>query len=198
DYPVKSSATALLHTHPPVVEEGDETEKREYAGAGYSTEEGIAYHAFLENVQFGKPAKEELARMAREGVLSPEQLAALDINRLEKILAMPALACLVGKRVWRERTFLVRLPSSQFYGTHTNASEDETVFQGAIDLMAETDDGYLIVDYKLSGRSSEGIREHYAPQIALYKKAVARILDVDENKVRAVILNIARCQEIQM
>ncbi|MDE7296412.1 MAG: UvrD-helicase domain-containing protein [Clostridia bacterium] len=197
DYPVKSSATALLNTHPPVTEE-DETQKREYAGAGYSTEEGIAYHAFLENVQFGKPVQEELARMARESLLSPEQLAALDATRLERILAMPALACLAGKRIWRERTFLVRLPSSEFYGMHTNASEDETVFQGAIDLLAETDDGYLIVDYKLSGRSNEGIREHYAPQIKLYKKAVARILGVDENKVKAVILNIARCQEIQM
>lgn len=198
DYPVKSSATALLHTCPPVAGEEAEAERREYAGAGYSTEEGIAYHAFLESVQFGKPAREELARMQRENLLPSAQLALLDLKRLERILAMPALASLAGKRTWRERTFLVRLPSAEFYGAGTGGGEDETVFQGAIDLMAETEEGYLIVDYKLSGRTPESIREHYAPQIKLYKKAVARILGVNEGKIRAVILNIARCLEIQM
>lgn len=196
DYPVKSSATALLNVHPPVAVEEDE--RSEYAGEGYSTEEGIAYHAFLERVRFGKSAAEELARMEREGALSEEQIRALDVGKLQKILSMSALSSLEGKRVWREKTFLVRLPASEFYGARGADGGDETVFQGAIDLLAETDDGYLIVDYKLSGRSVEGIRTHYAPQISLYKKAVSRILGVDENRVRAVILNIARCVEIQM
>lgn len=195
DYPVKSSATALLGAYPAVAV-GDE--EREYAGEGYSAEEGIAYHAFLERVRFGKSASEELARMEREGALTKEQIGVLDREKLQKILSMSALSSLEGKRVWREKTFLVRLPASEFFGARGKNGGDETVFQGAIDLLAETDEGYLIVDYKLSGRSDEGIRTHYAPQIALYKKAVSRILGVDESRVRAVILNIARCVEIQM
>lgn len=196
DYPVKSSATALLRAYPP--SENGEDKEREYAGAGYSVEEGIAYHAFLERVQFGRSASEELARMERECLLTKEQIGALDVGKLQKILSMPALSSLAGKRVWREKTFLVRLPASEFYGARGRDGGDETVFQGAIDLLAETDEGYLIVDYKLTGRTGEAIRTHYAPQIALYKKAVSRILGVGESKVRAVILNIARCVEIQM
>lgn len=195
DYPVKSSATALLHARPTIV---PDTEEREYAGVGFSVEEGLAYHAFLERVRFGAPLEEEFARMEREGTLSREQLGLLDRDRLAKILSMPVFSGLAGKRVWRERTFLARLPSALFYGGQQTEDGDETVFQGAIDLLAETERGYLILDYKLSGAGDETLRERYAPQIKLYKHAVARILGVDVNGIRASIVNIARCREIRM
>ena len=185
--PVKSSATELLRGLE-FLPDGDEE------GSGFTTEEGLAYHAFLERVNFGGNAAEELARMRKEKLLPEETLALLDEEKLQRILDLPVLKNLAGKRLRREQTFLVRLPSRELFEEGT---EDEIVFQGAIDLLAETENGYLILDYKYSAHGDEYLRRRYAPQIKLYRKAVARILRVDESKVAARIVNVARLRVIE-
>ena len=199
--PVKSSATALLgekgHTHV------RETEPDGAPASGLVPEEdvstsreaGIAYHAFLQYVEFGRGGAEERARMAREGVLPPETLALLDDGQLGRILALPCLAALAGKPVRREQTFLVSLQADE---TGLADTADEIVFQGAIDLLCADEAGYIVIDYKYSALSDDALREKYAVQIALYKKAVARVMRVDERTIRARIVNIARCREIAM
>ena len=195
--PVKSSATDMLRAEreesaaPPFV-----LPKAEVAGAA-SLEEGLAYHAFLEHVRFGEKAGEELARMRREGELSEEQLALLDEKKLEKILALPAVAALKGKRVWREQTFLVSLPARELPAFKTQA-EDEIVLQGALDLLCEDEEGYLILDYKYSSHGAERLKADYKAQIDLYKRAVAKIKGVALSTVRARIVNIAGLFDVEM
>ena len=75
---------------------------------------------------------------------------------------------------------------------------EELVFQGALDLMAEGDTEIEIIDYKYSKRNAEGLYRHYLPQLTLYKKAVARILKVDEGKIRCTIVNIFQGFEVNM
>ena len=65
-------------------------------------------------------------------------------------------------------------------------------------ILAETPKGWLLLDYKFSSRSDDALRSGYAPQIVLYKKAVAKAMRVSEDTVRARILNIALCREIGM
>ncbi|MBQ9081472.1 MAG: PD-(D/E)XK nuclease family protein, partial [Clostridia bacterium] len=77
-------------------------------------------------------------------------------------------------------------------------SEEEVLFQGFIDLMAITERGVEIVDYKYSSKTKEDLRRHYAPQINLYKKAVAKIMKIAENTVKTTIINIQRGEEIPM
>ncbi|MDE5897461.1 MAG: UvrD-helicase domain-containing protein, partial [Clostridia bacterium] len=187
--PVKSSATELIResAHPMFDSEEE--------GKGYTAEEGLAYHAFLENVEFGASAKSELDRMRARGILSEEQLALLGEEKLNRILEIPCIRSLAGKRLRREQTFLVRLPAREVYGVD---SEDEIVFQGAIDLLCETQDGYLIIDYKYSAHGDTYLREQYGKQLWLYKKAVARALRVDEKSVSVRLVNVARCREIEM
>ncbi len=189
--PVKSSATALI-------QRAEKTDCREFpvhTGKGFTADAGTAYHAFLEHVRFGGNAEKELDRMIAEGTIGPEQAALLDRNRLARILEIPCLKALSEKRVLREQTFLVNIPADEILDM---SSRDEIVFQGAIDLLAEDEDGYTVIDYKYSSRSDEQIRADYAPQIKLYKKAVARICKVDEKTVRAKIVNIAFGREIEM
>ena len=133
--------------------------------------------------------------MRREGLLSEEQLALLDADRLNAILSLPVLRGLRGKRVLREQTFLVQLTAREAGLADT---DDRIVFQGAVDLLAETEEGWLLVDYKLSSHPDEQLRRDYAPQIALYKKAVAAAMHVSEHTVRARILNIALGREVDM
>lgn len=198
--PVKSSATALMQdeSRSHVRDWSQESALNTLTPEDEPTtskDAGIAYHAFLQHVRFGRSGAEELARMAEGGVLPPGQIALLNVSQLDKILSLPCLAALTGRRIWREQTFLVNLRANELLPV---SAADEIVFQGAIDLLCEDEAGYLIIDYKYSALGDDALRAKYAVQIALYKKAVARVMRVDENTVRARIVNIARCREIEM
>ena len=195
---VKSSATDLLRARRgellPGREEDTFLDEEEPFGGRTSVEAGIAYHAFLQHVRFGAQPEEELARMLREGLLTAEQGALLDPGELQKILSVPCLAALPGKRILREQTFLMRLPAGEMT---EGAPDDEIVFQGAIDLLV-CGETYEVIDYKYSVLPDGALAEKYGVQIALYKKAVAHVMGVREDAVRARIVNIARCREIPM
>lgn len=208
EVPVKDSATGLIRRQQDkskgsssdmgaslIAEDATDETALFSEEAPHTREEGLAYHAFLEHVDFGKSAKEELARMQREGLLTKEELALLDLAKLEEILAVPALASLRGKKLWRERKFLVTLPAEEFYETDEGGDVD-VVFQGALDLLVWDEKGYHIIDYKYSSHGDDRIRADYAPQIRLYRKAVAKIFRVAESAVRATVINIASQREI--
>lgn len=188
--PVKSSATELLKS-------GRETSAGESGGGGATIDEGLAYHAFLEHVQFGADATAELLRMRQEGILNEEELSLLEADKLKKILALPSLARLEGKRLYREQTFLVSLPARELTLLSTS-SADEVLFQGAIDLLCEDEEGYLILDYKFSSHDAARMKKDYAPQIALYRKAVSKVMGVDERTIRARLINILGLFEVEM
>ncbi len=194
--PVKNSATALMkeESKSAVLLLKEELAITTAVSAP-STDDGLAYHAFLEHVVFGKSAKEELARMQKERLLTEEQLALLKEENLERILALPAIKALAGKRLYREQTFLVALPAREVMET---TAEDEIVLQGAIDLLCEDENGFLIIDYKYSSHGAEELKKTYARQIAIYRKAVARVMRVDEKTIRAKIVNVNRLFEVEM
>ncbi len=187
--PLKSSATDLMRrTAAEIVRTGE-------SGPAHTKEEGLAYHAFLQRVRFGRPAEEELARMREEGLLTAEEIGLLDVSKLRKILSLPCLRGLESKRLWREQTFLTLLSANELLPT---AADDEILFQGAIDLLVEDGEGFTVIDYKFSGHDDRRIAGDYALQIALYKKAVARTMGVREESIRARIVNIALLREIEM
>ena len=69
--------------------------------------------------------------------------------------------------------------------------DENTIFQGAIDLLAIGEDGDAqIIDYKYSKKDAEYLAEHYRLQLALYRQAAAKILKLDEKRVRCSIVNI--------
>ncbi len=185
--PVKSSASKLMAT--------------EYVpsfggkGGGKSTEEGTAYHAFLQHVNFGAGAASELDRMTREGLLSDEQIALVSVEQLEKILAMPVFERVKDMDLRREQKFLVLL---QWDELTDGAASDEVVVQGALDLLCIGKDGVTLLDYKYSSCSDEQLKQKYALQISVYKKAIARALKIDERTVKASLVNICSCHEIPM
>ncbi len=187
--PLKSSATDLMRrTVSEPVHAGE-------SGPVHTKEEGLAYHAFLQRVRFGSSAAEELARMREEGLLTADELKLLDAEKLQKILSLPCLKGLESKRLWREQTFLTLLPACDLLPT---AAEDEILFQGAIDLLVEDEEGFTVIDYKFSGHDDGRIASDYALQISLYRKAVARTMGVREESIRARIVNIALLREIEM
>ena len=188
--PQKSSATALLKARA----EKKEPEKV-FAQGGGSAEAGTAYHKFLEYYRFGEEISAELTRMKKERLLSEEECARLSAEQLKKIADVPCLKALAGKRCDRERKFLLSLTPKETGGTDGGTA---TIFQGAIDLLFTDGNGYVIYDYKFSGLSKEALKEKYAPQIELYKDAVAKGMRVDRASIRAKIINIKSAEVIDM
>ena len=176
---------------------------------------GTAYHAFLESFDFGRLYGENGARLRGTELDSAveETLSCLDTftsdllnkEQLIRILSCKAFDGLQDMRLYPEQDFLASLPVAQTYGKRADASDawkadngETMLFQGAIDLLAVSEDEVRIIDYKYSDRSAESLKAHYQPQLDLYRKAVASILKKDEKQVRCTIINIKRCFEVEM
>ena len=139
--------------------------------------------------------KEELREFLNSGRISAAQYELLDPANLSEILSMPVFANLEKGRLFREQEFLCRLPAKEIFDT---PADDGVLLQGAIDLLAETKDGYLIIDYKYSRKTDEQILSSYSRQLALYKKAVALIMRVEESSIGTVIVNIFKKRQINL
>ena len=182
-------------------------------------ESGVAYHAFLERFDFSLLFDSEgvpVAKSELENIISAalERLAAggevdcglLSKTQLLRILSNPVFYELRDMRLYKERQFLASLPVKDTYGRKPGADEglatredgEEMIFQGAIDLLAVGEDEVRIIDYKYSAKDGEYLREHYAPQLALYRLATAKILRVPIEKIRCSIVNIRRGFQIDL
>ena len=213
--PVKSSATHLLPDYVERVEEGTE-EVIFFQQGETSKEAGTAYHAFLEIFDFaflyGEDgrilSKTELTELVEKivnegGMVEMKQLS---VAKLVDILSNPVFQSLQGKRLYREQKFLVTLPVEDTYAKSEGADArlaekrgEEMIFQGAIDLLALDEFGNAqIIDYKYSKGSAEYLRQHYRPQLDLYKKAVAKILHIPEENISTSIINIYHGFQVDM
>ena len=178
---------------------------------------GTAYHAFLEYFDFsmlygadGKPlSKADLAgvaAVAKDAFASvrPENAALLRQDKLVEILSNSVFYSLQGMRLYKEQEFLVNLSARETYalaGTELpdlpENGRDGVIYQGAIDLLAVGEE-VRIIDYKFSNRDGEALKAYYAPQLELYRMAVAKILGLDKEKIRCTIVNIDRGFEVEI
>ena len=168
----------------------EETDEDEPMAADQTvpTDIGTAYHSFLEHADFAaSDGALELDRLEAEGLLGKEQAKLISRDKAREILAMPLFKRLSGAKLRHEQPFIVYLPAKEFYKTD---SEEEVLFQGFIDLLAETDEGIEIIDYKFSDRTPDSIREIYAQQAKLYTHAVAKIMKKDIAEIRFTFVNI--------
>ena len=218
DLPVKSSATRLLPTLNEGVVSQESLEREEIllemeSEGETNTNVGLAYHAFLEKFDFSalydgagmKVTPEKLKeRVVFEYEKSPEK-ELLSVEQLTEILSNPVFYALRGKTLYKERQFLVSLPVRDTYANKEEFSYlkdktdgEEMIFQGAIDLLAEGEEETWIIDYKYSKKGAAYLKEHYKPQLDLYKKAVAKITGRTADKIRCRIVNIYYGFEVDM
>lgn len=204
DLPVKSSATELL----PKLQKDFSLSEQTTEEKKTSTDLGTAYHAFLEKFDFDllytesgeKRTAEELEEQIGgilEGWKDKAEYELLSLPKLVEILSNPVFYDLKGKTLYKEQQFLVSLPVAETYALKEGEENllgrtdgEEMLFQGAIDLLAVGEDEILIIDYKYSQKNAEYLRGHYARQLDLYRKAVAKIMQVDIRAVQCKIVNI--------
>jgi ATP-dependent helicase/nuclease subunit A len=133
----------------------------------YGRAMGLAFHALMERADLADPGRDEaaLGQVRAEFNLTDGQ--ADDLRRWAKNLAkMDCYQPIGAGRVWRE---------APFTWTDTGTGEN---FAGKIDLLAETDDGLLILDYKTDGILPEempAFTDHYRRQGEIYRDAIAAL-----------------------
>ena len=207
--PVKSSATRLLENTQRAEEAGNERVFEVETEGGNETNvlSGLAYHAFLERFDFsllydenGAKVNLELLKERIECAYAQmhdlENADLLSVDKLTEILSNEVFYGLNDMQLYKERQFLVRLPVKDAYANGGDMplrdDGEETLFQGAIDLLAVGEDTVRIIDYKYSVHNAEYLKTHYKPQLELYRLAVARIMKIPKEKIRCTIVNIYR------
>ena len=221
--PVKSSATGLMRAHEQAVlveaEDGGLNKTFDADETNTGKEIGVAYHAFLEDFDFGLLYDEqgEFVEQTRLKEIIAETcqkakdegryaVSLLSEEKLFEILSNSVFKQLLGKRLYKEQKFLVALPVEDTFAKVEGANpawgerKGETViFQGAIDLLAVGEDGETqIIDYKFSKGGAEYLTAHYATQLKLYRQATAKILGIAEEKIRCTIVNINHGFQVEL
>lgn len=214
ELPVKSSASQLL-----TILSGENTDllfDGEFeSGADTGIEAGLAYHKYLELCDFkirdSAGVESQLESFVKRGVMTVEARSLLSVEKLVKILAMPAFLKVDGNSVYREREFVCRLPSYDYLSLKDGNGEVEAcdddgnsvIVQGAIDLLnVRKENGKAvaadIIDYKYTAHGDEYLKSKYLPQLALYRSVVCKIYGLDKSAVSATIINIYACRQIDL
>jgi ATP-dependent helicase/nuclease subunit A len=130
----------------------------------------------IENIANVNMVNEELQRLAKKGLLTEEQAAAVDAQKITRFLESDlGKRVLKAKDVKREFKFSLLCPAEQFY---QGGGDDKILLQGVVDCFFEEDDALIVVDFKTDHVARDTLEEktnHYAPQLATYSDALERI-----------------------
>ncbi|MEJ5260341.1 MAG: helicase-exonuclease AddAB subunit AddA [Anaerohalosphaeraceae bacterium] len=148
-----------------------------------SAQIGSAVHLLLARLDLhSKPDRQQIEKtietLAAEGLINSQTAAAL---QPEWILAFfeSELGQLVLKypdKVHREWAFTISVSARQ---ARVAPADEKIIIQGIVDLLLDTPDGFLLVDFK-TDRVSEGELpgriDRYRPQLRLYALAAEKVL----------------------
>ncbi len=134
---------------------------------------GTYAHKVMELIDFNAKTAEEInkekKRMVDSGEMTSEQVDALKTEDIVEIMKTNIMEIARHSNVRRELMFTMYVPAKDVVEGST--ADDKVLVQGVIDLLIENENGVYIVDYKLSNRSKEDLKQRYSTQLKLYKKA---------------------------
>ncbi len=151
-------------------------------------ERGVVAHKILENLDFETVAERgnflfQVKEMVSSKALTAEEVSLVNLDRLEG--AVIGFADRVkGKTLYREQPFLANIDAKNVIGR----SGDKILVQGVIDLLATSEEGAEIIDYKYSVLAGESLKRKYAKQLELYALAVESVLGVSVK--RKTLVNV--------
>lgn len=183
-YPFMLETTLPIKTTVTAVNQGLEREYKEVIRFDETESEtktsvlaGTIAHKILEHYDFEKGLSLPVAvdEMIERGELTKEEIALVNLDKIEKAIRGGAFDKLKGKTLYREKSFLANVPASLLFDSDTKT---EVLVQGKIDLLAIGDNTVQIVDYKYSALPKDVLKEKYKKQLKLYAYAVEKVLKV--------------------
>jgi len=143
---------------------------------------GTAVHLVISNLDLTKPVTRDAMartrdRLVEEGAMTPAVGQAIDIEAIASFFDSELGAMVLDKRstVWREWPFTFGLPA----GDGEPGSDEIVVVQGIIDMLVQTADGLVVIDFKSDRVAGAEVDERagvYQGQLALYAEAATEIL----------------------
>ena len=152
-----------------------------------SAEKGIAYHKVMELIDFNLTEREQIkafiGKLESEGLI---EKGVVDATIIAKTLNHPLFDEVRAGKCLREQEFIYYAPACEVIAGAE--ASDRTLVQGVMDLVVEGESN-LLIDYKVSGGSTETLRERYRTQIALYARAYEEMTGRKLSRKAVFVLN---------
>lgn len=170
--PLKSDVTSATKNF----EEGVYDSKVLFPDESTDTERGTIAHKILELFDFenDEGVFEQSQRMIERGQISEEDAKKVNLDRIESAITLSGLKNIKGKKLFREKRFLVEISGKEIFPNLT--TDTPLVLQGIIDLLVLDGDTAMVIDYKYSNHSKEVLKARYQKQLQLYAGAVEKVL----------------------
>ncbi len=154
-------------------------------------QKGTAIHKFMQFSDYEKARQDVAAerdRLVAMGFLSALEGDAVDVAKINTFFASPlARRIFNAQKLLREQKFAIRIPVCELYpDLPENTTGETVVVQGIADCAFVEQGELVILDYKTDrGVTPELLAERYAPQLAIYRRALAESLEI---KVKQTLL----------
>ncbi|MHC4696847.1 MAG: UvrD-helicase domain-containing protein [Planctomycetota bacterium] len=146
---------------------------------------GIVTHRVLQHFNFAAAVNSagvasELQRMLNVGILSDEDLTAVDEASIEWFVGTSLAEAIrrAGDAYRREFQYIATESSTYFDPSVGPGAGDDVLVRGIVDGILPVADGIEIIDFKTDAVRSEDVEkrcERYRPQMELYSRAISRI-----------------------
>lgn len=153
------------------------------------TEIGSAMHTVMQHIDFSKnynyeSLKDFLAELVLKEFLTEEEAEAIQIENVLTFLATDLGQKLkTATKIHRELPFTMKLLAKEVYPDWQDQSDEYVLIQGVIDCLIESEEGYILLDYKTDtitqNTTEEMLKKRYATQVELYRKAVEQIWKIN-------------------
>ena len=200
--PAKRSVTQLTHRNdeysaPPFVTRRLSFESpivsRDAQVTGHDI--GTATHLVIAKLDLGKLVSKKAIEKVKQGLLvngAIDETVAAHINTasiagfFESELGQTVLDS--NNTVWREWPFTFAVPASEFSNSShelrvtSDERQDTIIVQGIIDMLVQTPNGLLVIDFKTDNITAEQVAkrvELYREQLELYCRAAGAILKAE-------------------
>lgn len=163
---------------------------------------GNAIHTVLQYIRFSQCGnldgiRDEVSRLEKERLISPEQAEIVDCNSLYAFFTTP-----VGRKiresehVLREFKFSVLEDAGKYY---EGVTSEKIILQGVVDCALIEDDGIIVLDFKTDYVTEDTLSataEKYQSQVRAYADALARIYQKPVKSAQLYFFALNRYVEI--
>ena len=135
---------------------------------------GRVHHSIMEHISFTLTKKEEveeeIKKLITNGTLPLETFDLVDVSQILNAILKVGDLLKNAVSIRKEQQFMMYVPYNSIM--KESKVEDKILIQGVIDLIVETQEERIILDYKTTRLNEKALREKYKTQLMLYEKAV--------------------------
>lgn len=155
-----------------------------------TAERGSVYHKILEKIDYCSKSheqiQEQIQQLVEGGIIDSEVAKEISISMVAECLNSPLIKHAEKNKHLREASFMLYLPACEVM---QNGIKDKILIQGTLDLLIfDGQHSGTVVDFKSSALAPEAIKQLYAKQLSIYKKAAQICYGLKEVKSCIYIL----------